>query len=153
MTVFEKTAVTVLLYKRNTLLTRWATTNCSKKTSYQEPYWLDMFVYPPNEASFQAILIYYMQNKTQPIAAPDWYNSVAWVRERTIPTGRPPLVGEVSAIFWAKRVPRGQLDGSLRQHSRLSRPEPLFFLSSSSSIVLTRLSGPRFRPTTPQKIW
>jgi hypothetical protein len=28
------------------------------------------------------------------------------------------------------------------------RPQPLFFLPSSSSIVLTRLSGPRSRPTT-----
>jgi hypothetical protein len=28
-----------------------------------------------------------------------------------------------------------------------------FFLSSSSSLVLTRLSGPRSRPTTSQKIW
>jgi hypothetical protein len=27
------------------------------------------------------------------------------------------------------------------------------FLSSSSSVVLTRLSGPRSRPTTSQKIW
>jgi hypothetical protein len=26
-------------------------------------------------------------------------NSVAWVRERTIPTQRPPLVGEVNANF------------------------------------------------------
>jgi hypothetical protein len=42
---------------------------------------------------------------------------------------------------------------SLRQYSRLSRPEPLLFLSSSPSIVLTRLSGPRSRPTTSQKIW
>jgi hypothetical protein len=31
-------------------------------------------------------------NSTQP-------NSVAWVRERTIPTERPPLVDEVSANF------------------------------------------------------
>jgi hypothetical protein len=30
-----------------------------------------------------------------------------------------------------------------------SRPEPLLFLPSSSSIVLTRLSGPRSRPTIP----
>jgi hypothetical protein len=42
---------------------------------------------------------------------------------------------------------------SVRPYFRLSRPEPLFFLSSSSSIVLTRLSGPRSRPTTFQKIW
>jgi hypothetical protein len=40
-------------------------------------------------------------------------------------------------------VPRGQRDGSLRLYSRLSRPDPLLFLPSSSSIVLTRLSGPR----------
>jgi hypothetical protein len=31
--------------------------------------------------------------------------------------------------------------------------EPLHFDSSSSSVVLTRLSGPRSRPTTSQKIW
>jgi hypothetical protein len=29
----------------------------------------------------------------------------------------------------------------------------LLFLSSSSSLVLTRMSGPRSRPTTSQKIW
>jgi hypothetical protein len=38
-------------------------------------------------------------------------------------------------------VLRGQHDGSLRPYSRLSRPEPLLFLSSSASVVLTRLSG------------
>jgi hypothetical protein len=31
----------------------------------------------------------------------------------------------------------------LRPYSRISRPETLLFLSSSSSVVLTRLSGPR----------
>jgi hypothetical protein len=39
-------------------------------------------------------------------------------------------------------VPRGQRDGSLRPYSWLSRLEPLLFLPSSSSIVLTKLSGP-----------
>jgi hypothetical protein len=34
-----------------------------------------------------------------------------------------------------------------------SRPEPLLFHSSSFSVVLTRLSGPRSRPPTYQKIW
>jgi hypothetical protein len=38
-------------------------------------------------------------------------------------------------------VSRDQHDGSLWPYSRISRPEPLLFLSSSSSIVLTRLSG------------
>jgi hypothetical protein len=47
----------------------------------------------------------------------------------------------------------GQRDGSPRPYSRISRPEPLLSLSSSSSVVLTRLSGPRSRPTTSQKIW
>jgi hypothetical protein len=62
-------------------------------------------------------------------------------------------VGDVSAKFCGYRVPRSQRDGSLRPYSRLSRPQLLLFLSSSSSIVLTRLSGPRSRPTTSQKIW
>jgi hypothetical protein len=35
----------------------------------------------------------------------------------------------------------------------VSRPEPLLFLPSSSSIVLTSLSEPRSRPTNSQKIW
>jgi hypothetical protein len=62
-------------------------------------------------------------------------NSVALVRKRSIPTKRPPLS--------AKLVPTSQL----------SRPEPLLFLPSCSSVVLTRLSEPRSRPTTTQKIW
>jgi hypothetical protein len=68
-------------------------------------------------------------------------NSVAWVHERTIPIESPPLVGDVSPKFWGK-VTRGQRDGSLRPYSRISRPEPLLFLLSSSSIALTRLRGP-----------
>jgi hypothetical protein len=36
----------------------------------------------------------------------------------------------------------------LRSYSRLSRPEPLLLLPSSSSIVITRLSRPRSRPNT-----
>jgi hypothetical protein len=41
----------------------------------------------------------------------------------------------------------------LRPYSRIFRPEPLHFLSSNSSIVLTRLSGHRSSATTSQKIW
>jgi hypothetical protein len=37
------------------------------------------------------------------------------------------------------------------RYFRFSRPEPLLFHSSSSSIIFTRLSGPRSRPTTSQK--
>jgi hypothetical protein len=48
-------------------------------------------------------------------------NSVAWVCERTTSTERLPLVGEVSANFCGKRVPRGQRDGSLGPYSRFSR--------------------------------
>jgi hypothetical protein len=52
---------------------------------------------------------------------------MVWVRERTIPTERPPLVGEVIANFCGYRAPRGQRDGSLRPYSRFSRQEPLLF--------------------------
>jgi hypothetical protein len=38
-------------------------------------------------------------------------------------------------------VPRGQCDGFLRPYSQLSRTEPLIFLTRSSSIVLTTMSG------------
>jgi hypothetical protein len=70
-------------------------------------------------------------------------NSVTWFQEQTIPTERSLLVGEASANFCTQRVPRGQCDGFLWLYSRLS----------SSSTVLTRLSGPHSRPTTSQKIW
>jgi hypothetical protein len=63
------------------------------------------------------------------------------------------LSAKLVSTFADRGVPRGQRDGSLQPYSRFSRPEPLFFLSSSSSVVLTRLSGPRSRPTTSQKIW
>jgi hypothetical protein len=68
-------------------------------------------------------------------------------------TERPPLVGEVNVNFYGWRVPRGQRGRSLRPYSGYSRQEVLYFPPSSSSVVLTRLSGPRSRPTTSQKIW
>jgi hypothetical protein len=40
-------------------------------------------------------------------------NSVAWFRERSIPTERPPLVSEIIANFCGQRVSRGQRDLSL----------------------------------------
>jgi hypothetical protein len=70
-----------------------------------------------------------------------------------MPSERPPLVGEVGADFWEYRVSRGQRNGSPQPYSQFSRPKLLFFLSSISSVVLTRLSGSRSRPTTSQKIW
>jgi hypothetical protein len=54
-------------------------------------------------------------------------NSMIRVRERTIPTEQPPLVGEAIANFCGEGVPRGQRDGSLRSYSRIYRQEPLLF--------------------------
>jgi hypothetical protein len=48
-------------------------------------------------------------------------NSVALVRERTIPNERQPLVGEVSANFCGQRVLRGQYNRSLQPYSRPSK--------------------------------
>jgi hypothetical protein len=78
---------------------------------------------------------------------------VASVRERTIPTERQTLIGEVSVVIADREVLHGQRGGFLRPHSRFSIPKPLYFLPSSSSAVLMRLSGPRSRPTTSHKIW
>jgi hypothetical protein len=69
-----------------------------------------------------------------------------WVRERTIPTDRPPLVGEAIANF-LRKVPRGQRDGSLRPYSRFSGQEPLLFYQVAPQLY-KRLSGPRSRRTT-----
>jgi hypothetical protein len=51
-----------------------------------------------------------------------------------------PPVNYTDRATVACRVLRGQHNGSLRPYSRLSRPEPLLFLPSSSSVVLTRQS-------------
>jgi hypothetical protein len=79
-------------------------------------------------------------------------NSVACVREWTIPTERQPLVSEVSANVCGLEGATWSACRISTAVSRFSRPDPLLLLSSSSSIVLTRLSGPRSRPTTSQKI-
>jgi hypothetical protein len=69
------------------------------------------------------------------------------VRERTLLTKRPLLVGEASINFlWIEGCRIVSVVDPLRPYYRISRPEPLRFLSSSSSIVLTRLN--RSRPTT-----
>jgi hypothetical protein len=71
---------------------------------------------------------------------------VVLVRERNIPTERQPFFVEVSANFFVDRGCRV-----------VSTADPygrnLGFLSSNSSVVLTRLSGPRSIPTTSQKFW
>jgi hypothetical protein len=69
-------------------------------------------------------------------------NSVAWVCGWTIPTERPPLVGEVSANFCGKRVPRGQHDRSLRPYYRFSRPEPLLFYQVAPQLYSQGWVGP-----------
>jgi hypothetical protein len=63
---------------------------------------------------------------------------VALVHERTIPTERPPLVGEVSANFCRYRVSRGQRDGSLRLYSLFSRPYCYYYYYYYYSSGLSR---------------
>jgi hypothetical protein len=81
-------------------------------------------------------------------------NSVAFVRKRTIHTEGPPHVGEFIANIWeyrgvawsAQQIPTAVNLDFLNQ-------EPLLFHSIGSSVILTRLGGPRSRPTTSQNIW
>jgi hypothetical protein len=68
------------------------------------------------------MLISYAFNRTHKT------NSVVLVRKRTIPTERPPHVGEVSANFCGYRVSRGQRNGSPRPYSRYFRPGAATFL-------------------------
>jgi hypothetical protein len=55
-----------------------------------------------------------------------------------------PTFADRGVAWSAQRIPRPLI--------LFSSPEPLLFHSSSPSIILTRLSGPRSRPTTSQKI-
>jgi hypothetical protein len=63
------------------------------------------------------------------------------------------LSAKLVLTFADRGVSYSQRGGSLRPESPFSRPEPLLFLPSSSSIVLTRPSGPRSSFTTSLKIW
>jgi hypothetical protein len=75
------------------------------------------------------------------------------VRKWTIPTDWPPRPGKLVPTSAGKACcvdnARGPYDG----YTQFYRPEPLLFLPSSFSIILTRLSGPRSTPTTSRKIW
>jgi hypothetical protein len=91
-------------------------------------------------------------------------NSVVWVRERTIQTERPPLVGKVSANFLADRESR--VVSATDPHGRILRfidrshyyffqvapqlysrgwvdpvPDPLLLRNSGSAVNRTRTSG------------
>jgi hypothetical protein len=63
------------------------------------------------------------------------------------------LSAKLVRTFADREVLRGQHDGYLRPYSRISRPEPLLSLQSISSVILTRLSGPRSRSIASQEIW
>jgi hypothetical protein len=80
-------------------------------------------------------------------------NSVALSAGEVCRPKDPRLSAKLMPTFADRGASRGQRGGSLRPQSRFSRPEPLLFLSSSSSIVLTRLNGPRSTPTTSKKNW
>jgi hypothetical protein len=90
-------------------------------------------------------------------------NSIASVRERTIPIERQSLVNEVSTNFWGSRVSRCQRNGSPRPYFRLldrrryyffqvapqlysrgwvdSVPDPLLLRKSGGAGYRTRTSG------------
>jgi hypothetical protein len=64
--------------------------------------------FPLHIATYLCLINLYLETKIK-------LNSVACVRERTMPIERPPLVGEVSANFCGYRVLRGQHSRSLRR--------------------------------------
>jgi hypothetical protein len=63
------------------------------------------------------------------------------------------LSAKLVLTFAGRGVSHSQLVDPLQPKSRFSRPELLLFLSSSYSVLLTRLSGPHSRPSTTQKMW
>jgi hypothetical protein len=79
----------------------------------------------------------------------DGYNSV--ISHSVVSDYR--LSVKLVSTFVDRGVLRSELGGSPMPIISVSRPELLLFLSSSSSVVLMRLSGLRSRRTTSQKIW
>jgi hypothetical protein len=63
------------------------------------------------------------------------------------------MLAKLVPTFADRGMSRSQRGGSLLPYFRISRPQPLLFLTSSSSTVLTRPNGPRSRPITSLKIW
>jgi hypothetical protein len=63
------------------------------------------------------------------------------------------LSANLVSNFADRGVSRSQSDGSPYDRNLDFQTGAATFLPSSSSIVLTRLSRPRSRPTTCQKIW
>jgi hypothetical protein len=101
---------------------------------------------PCNSVFSHLILIFKLKSKQ--------LNSLVWVRERTISTYRE------TAACRRSQCQLLRIDGAtwsawrpLPPYSWLQSPEPLLFFPSSFSVALTRLSGPRSRPTTSQEIW
>jgi hypothetical protein len=91
----------------------------------------------------------YMTNRNkykQQTLWPESASRVYWPSDRR-------LLTKLVPTFADRGVSRSQRNGSSRLYFRFSRPEPLLFLPSSSSIALTGLSGPHSRPTASQKIW
>jgi hypothetical protein len=56
------------------------------------------------------------------------------------------LSAKLVPTYADRGVSHGQRNRSPRPYSQISRPEPLLFLPSSSSVVLTRLSDPITEP-------
>jgi hypothetical protein len=83
------------------------------------------------------------------------YNLTLWPSPRVNYTDQAPasLSAKVVSTFADRGCHVVSVTDPLRPYSRISTPEPLLFLPSSSTIVLARLSGPCSRPTASQKIW
>jgi hypothetical protein len=80
-------------------------------------------------------------------------NSATLVRERTVWTERPPLVGEVSASFSGYRDAAWSVQQIPSALITVFQTGDVTFSFNGSSVVVTSLSGPRSRSATAQKIW
>jgi hypothetical protein len=79
-------------------------------------------------------------------------NPVAWVRERTLPPSDRRLSAKLVQTIADRRCHVVSVTDPYG-HIRFSRPEPATFLSSRSSVVLTKAEWTPSRPTASQKIW
>jgi hypothetical protein len=100
------------------------------------------------------VLMNVMQLQAVPLLSPR-QKQTPWplVRKRTIQTERSQRPSKLMPTFAGRGSCVVNTSDPYGRESLISRAEQLFFLSCSSSIILTKLSGPRSTTTAYQKMW
>jgi hypothetical protein len=103
--------------------------------------------------SFRSLVQLFVRTESLGSSPKEKQNKRLLARKRTIPTQRPLQPATLVPTFAGRSCCVVSATDPYGRSCGVSRPESLLLLSIRTSIILSRLSGPRSRPTTSQKIW